>query len=217
MRLYEIEMINDVASGSKVFPDMVRRWHRFVKLYGRKSWGNLKNFEVFSLEEVIKENIICLKDKSNDQLVLIVEISAVWINTNTWQIDLISVNDNYRGLNLPILMYRFLLKNLKLKILSGNEQTKGGRSIWERLVKIQGIDCFGYDMKSNKLFQIDKNDLFNEDIWNNNLTDEIDYIQDEIENTDNKNKKQELTKQLERYKIEQENISNNIRILAVAK
>ena len=96
-------------------------------------------------------------------------------------VDLLGVATKYQGLNLPILLYSWIIKTQNMALMSGDVQSPGGRAVWEKLAHVPGIFMFGYDHDSRKAYQIDQNDLFNEEIYDAEVEDDIRILQQELD------------------------------------
>ena len=92
------------------------------------------------------------------------------------QVAYLGADTYYQGMGLPIILYEFLVTKLNLVLISGSPQTPGGKSVWEKLATRPNIFMFGYDGSRKKSFQIDQHDLFNEDIYDDILADEIEEL-----------------------------------------
>ena len=63
--------------------------------------------------------------------------------------------------------------------MSGSCQSMGGRDIWTKLGKVNGIFMFAYDKAHKKSYQIEQDDLFNTDVYTADILDEIDELEQE--------------------------------------
>ena len=91
---------------------------------------------------------------------------------NVFVVSIVAANKEYRGINLPTQMYSYLIQEEGLILVSDEIQTLGGRSVWEKLAKIKGIGIYGYNTNTKKVFSVDMDDIFNEDIYDDGLNDE---------------------------------------------
>ena len=100
---------------------------------------------------------------------------------NVFVVSIVAANKEYRGINLPTQMYSYLIQEEGLILVSDEIQTLGGRSVWEKLAKIKGIGIYGYNTNTKKVFSVDMDDIFNEDIYDDGLNDEIETLESEVE------------------------------------
>jgi hypothetical protein len=142
---------------------------------------------------------------------------------------LLSVAHKYRGQNLAPLLYKFLIMKAGLILCSSTQQSPGGRKVWEKLAKIPGIFVYGYNPTNKNSFQIDSDDIENEYIYDIDYTDEIKYVQQELEHLKNemqrdtpaptsaeKDKFNKLSDQLDTL-IKQQDIAQTIYLIAMKK
>ena len=60
------------------------------------------------------------------------------------QVDIITVDEDYRGVGLAKALYGIVLTILKKPLLAGGSQTPGGRKNWVSLASIPGVEMKGY-------------------------------------------------------------------------
>ena len=56
-----------------------------------------------------------------------------------WHVDLLNVDSRYKGNNLAIKIYKFLMKKLDITLMAGTSQSAGGRYVWNKLSKTPGV------------------------------------------------------------------------------
>jgi hypothetical protein len=153
-----------------------------------------------------------LIDKSNKKVVMACQGSNKY--TGLFCIERIGVVKSHRGMQLPIKLYSFLIKKLNYRIVSDITQSVGGRSIWEKLMKVPGIDVVGYNTRSKQTFQIDPEQPYNNDVWSSEIDDEIaDFEHEKDEVGKDSIKLANLQNKID--KLHKSLISiNNIRLLA---
>lgn len=71
---------------------------------------------------------------------------------NALKVDIITVDEDYRGIGLAKALYGIVLTIMKRPLLAGSSQTPGGRRNWVSLSQIPGVQMKGY-------FGIDEYDL----------------------------------------------------------
>jgi GNAT superfamily N-acetyltransferase len=65
---------------------------------------------------------------------------------NTYEVDYITVDEDYRNQDIAKSLYGIVLTILKVNLLAGDTQTPGGRRMWVSLSKIPGVEVVGWVM-----------------------------------------------------------------------
>jgi hypothetical protein len=73
---------------------------------------------------------------------------------NAWQVATITISEQYRGMGLSTALYGIALSILKVNLISGSEQTPGGKNAWTGLAKIPGCEVVGYIRIENSRLQL---------------------------------------------------------------
>ena len=60
----------------------------------------------------------------------------------SWHIDTIQVDSRYKGMNLAVKLYTFLLKGEGITLRAGSSQSGGGRYIWNKLSRHKDITVY---------------------------------------------------------------------------
>ena len=71
------------------------------------------------------------------------------------QVDIINVDEDYRGMRLATAMYGIVLTIMKRPLLAGSSQTPGGRKNWVSLSNIPGVEMRGYVVLPDKAIDPD--------------------------------------------------------------
>ena len=58
---------------------------------------------------------------------------------SAWGVDLMQIDSRYKGQNLSIRLYRWLLRRLDITLQAGDSQSAGGRWVWNRLARTPGV------------------------------------------------------------------------------
>ena len=61
---------------------------------------------------------------------------------NTWMIAMVRVDSRYKGKNLAVKLYKFLLRKMDITLMAGTCQSPGGRYVWNKLAKESGVTVF---------------------------------------------------------------------------
>ena len=73
-----------------------------------------------------------------------------------WHIDMLSVDSRYKGNNLAIKIYKFLMKKMNITLKAGTCQSAGGRYVWNKLSKTPGVVVYAKKSPYSKVFDFPK-------------------------------------------------------------
>ena len=73
-----------------------------------------------------------------------------------WHVDLLSVDSRYKGNNLAIKIYKFLMKKLDITLMAGTSQSAGGRYVWNKLNKERDITVYAKKSPYSKFVDFPK-------------------------------------------------------------
>ena len=73
-----------------------------------------------------------------------------------WHVDLLSVDSRYKGNNLAIKIYKFLMKKMDITLMAGTSQSAGGRYVWNKLSKTPGVVVYAKKSPYSKVFDFPK-------------------------------------------------------------
>jgi len=73
-----------------------------------------------------------------------------------WHVDLLSVDSRYKGNNLAIKIYKFLMKKLDITLKAGTCQSAGGRYVWNKLSKTSGVVVYAKKSPYSKVIDFPK-------------------------------------------------------------
>jgi len=126
--------------------------------------GNISGFDLYFREEPGISNIhstqmIQIFDTVNKKIAGFIELIKL---RKSYSIVETAVDTPYLGIGLATTVYAYLIKNKNYTLWSTDAQTKGGKTIWEKLAKIPGILVFAWDDKKKEAISLDKHDLFGE-------------------------------------------------------
>ena len=66
-----------------------------------------------------------------------------------WHVDIVSVDDKYKGFGLAPKVYRHLMRKLGIVMQCGKMQSPGGRYIWATLASMPGVFMQALDYRNN--------------------------------------------------------------------
>ena len=73
-----------------------------------------------------------------------------------WHVDMLSVDSRYKGNNLAIKLYRFLMRKMYVTLKAGTHQSAGGRYVWNKLSKTPGVVVYAKKSPYSKVFDFPK-------------------------------------------------------------
>jgi len=73
-----------------------------------------------------------------------------------WHIDMLSVDSRYKGNNLAIKIYKFLMRKMDITLKAGTSQSAGGRYVWNKLSKTTGVVVYAKKSPYSKVFDFPK-------------------------------------------------------------
>ena len=73
-----------------------------------------------------------------------------------WHVDLLSVDSRYKGNNLAIKIYKFLMKKMDITLMAGTSQSAGGRYVWNKLSKTPGVVVYAKKSPYSKVIDFPK-------------------------------------------------------------
>ena len=179
MLLKEIESLNYIGKNRECFLAVKDDWKR-TRTEDYSVIGQIGKFKIHTNNN---SNYIFygLFDSNKKRYALFVSLFHFQGLKNVLGISQIGVDTPYQGMGLPVKFYTWLIQQKRIILVSGDAQSLGGRSIWERLAKVSGIFVFGYDFRKKQPFQIDVDDFYNEDIYSSDVEEENEQVQKEVE------------------------------------
>ena len=73
-----------------------------------------------------------------------------------WHVDMLSVDSRYKGNNLAIKIYKFLMNKMDITLKAGTSQSAGGRYVWNKLSKTPGVVVYAKKSPYSKVFDFPK-------------------------------------------------------------
>jgi hypothetical protein len=74
----------------------------------------------------------------------------------SWHVDMIQVDSRYKGMNLAVKLYTFLLKDEGITLRAGSSQSVGGRYIWNKLSRHKDITVYAKKSPYSKVITFPK-------------------------------------------------------------
>jgi len=75
---------------------------------------------------------------------------------NVWCINVLKVDSRFRGDNLAIKLYKFILTKLDITLKAGDSQSPGGRYVWNKLYKTAGVVIYARKSPYSKIVDFPK-------------------------------------------------------------
>ena len=74
----------------------------------------------------------------------------------SWHVDLLQVDSRYKGKNLAVKLYTFLLKDEGITLRAGSSQSAGGRYVWNKLSRHKDITVYAKKSPYSKVIDFPK-------------------------------------------------------------
>ncbi len=77
--------------------------------------------------------------------------------THGYTVEEVKVRSSHQGQSLGLKLYKYLIKEVGITLISGHVQSPGGAKLWTALYKSPGINVYGYDPRSkdSKFFHVE--------------------------------------------------------------
>ena len=73
-----------------------------------------------------------------------------------WHVDMLQVDSRYKGQNLAVKLYRYLMRKMSITMKAGSSQSAGGRYVWNKLAKTRGVVVYAKKSPYSKVFDFPK-------------------------------------------------------------
>ena len=73
-----------------------------------------------------------------------------------WHVDLVNVDSRYKGNNLAVKIYKFLIKKLNITLMAGTSASPAGRYVWNKLAKERDVTVYAKKSPYSKLIDFPK-------------------------------------------------------------
>ena len=74
----------------------------------------------------------------------------------SWHVDLLQVDSRYKGKNLAVKLYTFLLKDEGITLRAGGSQSVGGRYVWNKLARHKNVTVYAKKSPYSKVIDFPK-------------------------------------------------------------
>lgn len=172
MKLHELESVEEISlepgikkthlykagTADAVFNDLKKEG----KITGQVSFAPDRNFTLFMYETSSHKEFF-LVDKENNRVAVYMRL--VRFGGFAYSVSRIKARRTYQGRGLGIKLYKFIIKNLGITLISDKIQSLGGARMWSELYKTPGITVYGYNPgarnKEDKFFHVEPDEVGN--------------------------------------------------------
>jgi hypothetical protein len=116
--------------------------------------GKVYNYDYTELLMLDKEHLLYISYDTGNLCTYAVtnkksKVTLVLSTVMKGNYDVINVVEAKKNNSFPaVKLYEFLIKKLGLTLVT-NQQSEGGKRIWQNLCKVKGINVYGWDFKTN--------------------------------------------------------------------
>ena len=136
--LDDLELVGR-AFGYDIYVDKVESTYNDIWVYDRNVTKRLRN--------------ICGEMETRYRIAAKIEMSK---ERGAWHIDMLQVDSRYKGNNLAIKIYKFLMRKMDITLKAGTSQSAGGRYVWNKLSKTPGVVVYAKKSPYSKVFDFPK-------------------------------------------------------------
>ena len=136
--LEDLELIGR-AFGYDIYIEKEERTYMTAWVYDRNVTKRVRNVEGYM--------------ETRYRIAAKVELSK---DRSAWHIDLVNVDSRYKGKNLAVKIYKFLMKKLDITLMAGTSASVGGRYIWNKLNKERDITVYARKSPYSKFIDFPK-------------------------------------------------------------
>ena len=124
--------------------------------------GRAFGYNIYVEQGMISDQIIWVYDRNvtkkiygemRYRIVARVELSK---ERGAWHVDMLQVDSRYKGQNLAVKLYRFLMRKMSITMKAGSRQSAGGRYVWNKLAKTPGVVIYAKKSPYSKVFDFPK-------------------------------------------------------------
>ena len=143
--LDDLELVGR-AFGYDIYVDGEERTYNTVWVYDRNVTKRVRTYDPWD------EDLDGLME-TRYRIAAKVELSE---ERGSWHVDLLSVDSRYKGNNLAIKIYKFLMRKMDITLMAGHSQSAGGRYVWNKLVKTAGVVVYAKKSPYSKVIDFPK-------------------------------------------------------------
>ena len=111
--------------GFDIYNEQEEGSYREIWVYDR---SKTKRFRGYDGEMITRNRIVANVDLSKER--------------GAWHVDILRVDSRYKGNNLAVKLYTFLLKDEGITLRGGSSQSAGGRYVWNKLARHKDVTVY---------------------------------------------------------------------------
>ena len=124
--------------------------------------GRAFGYNIYVEQGMISDQIIWVYDRNvtkkiygemRYRIAARVELSK---ERGAWHVDMLQVDSRYKGQNLAVKLYRFLMRKMDITMKAGSSQSVGGRYVWNKLAKTPGVVIYAKKSPYSKVIDFPK-------------------------------------------------------------
>ena len=124
--------------------------------------GRAFGYNIYVEQGMISDQIIWVYDRNvtkkiygemRYRIAARVELSK---ERGAWHVDMLQVDSRYKGQNLAVKLYRFLMRKMSITMKAGSTQSAGGRYVWNKLAKAPGVVIYAKKSPYSKIIDFPK-------------------------------------------------------------
>ena len=134
------------AFGYNIYVEQEERSYQIIWVYDRNVAKRVRTYDPWD-EEFDGVMETCYR------IVAKVELTK---ERGAWHVDMLQVDSRYKGQNLAVKLYRFLMRKMSITMKAGSSQSAGGRYVWNKLAKTRGVVVYAKKSPYSKVIDFPK-------------------------------------------------------------
>ena len=139
--LDDLELVGR-AFGYDIYVEREERSYQVIWVYDRNVTKRVRNFFIHGGDMETRYRIVARVELSKER--------------GAWHVDMLQVDSRYKGQNLAVKLYRFLMRKMDITMKAGSSQSAGGRYVWNKLAKTPGVVIYAKKSPHSKVIDFPK-------------------------------------------------------------
>jgi len=139
--LDDLELVGR-AFGYDIYVEREERSYQVIWVYDRNVTKRVRNFFIHGGDMETRYRIVARIELSKER--------------GAWNVGLLNVDSRYKGNNLAIKIYKFLMRKMDIVLMAGRSQSAGGRYVWNKLARTAGVVVYAKKSPYSKVFDFPK-------------------------------------------------------------
>ena len=139
--LDDLELVGR-AFGYDIYVEREERSYQVIWVYDRNVTKRVRNFFINGGDMETRYRIVARVELSKER--------------GAWNVGLLNVDSRYKGNNLAIKIYKFLMRKMDIVLMAGRSQSAGGRYVWNKLARTAGVVVYAKKSPYSKVFDFPK-------------------------------------------------------------